>query len=224
MRRARSRLHHGWPASFVDSQKHWERVYSTKAPEEVSWFRPHLERSLAFIKRAAGTPAASIIDIGGGTSTLVDDLLAGGYQNVTVLDISQSAIDLAKKRLDEASKSVRWLCADVTQTPLPARAYDVWHDRAVFHFLTEAEERLAYVRKAASALKAGGHIIVGTFGPEGPTKCSGLDVMRYDTGSLSAEFGSSFHLVESAMELHQTPFGTTQHFLYCSFTRTQEES
>ena len=158
---------------------------------------------------------------GPGQSTLVDDLIEAGYRNLTVLDISQAAIEVAKNRLGEASKSIRWLRADVTGGPFPMHSYDVWHDRAVFHFLTKPEERLAYVRNVAWAVKLGGHVIVSTFGPEGPEKCSGLDVMRYDAESLHQEFGSRFRLVESSKELHHTPFGTTQQFIYCHCTLAQ---
>jgi 2-polyprenyl-3-methyl-5-hydroxy-6-metoxy-1,4-benzoquinol methylase len=200
---------------MTDVQAYWERIYGTKAPTEVSWFRPHLDISLALIDRVARDRSATIIDVGGGESTLVDDLLARGYRNVTVTDISQTAIEYTKKRLESASEQVAWLVADITQAILPAHSYDVWHDRAVFHFLTAPAQRLAYVRQAAAAVKPGGHVIVGTFGPEGPNKCSGLDVIRYDADALHAEFGSHFRLMESAKELHRTPFGTTQQFLYC---------
>jgi 2-polyprenyl-3-methyl-5-hydroxy-6-metoxy-1,4-benzoquinol methylase len=149
----------------MSEQEHWENVYATKAPTEVSWFRPHLETSIALIERAVGLRSASIIDVGGGTSSLVDDLIGHGYRNLTVLDISQAALDLAKKRLGEASASVQWLRADVTHANLPGRSYDVWHDRAVFHFLTGPAQRIAYVRNVASAVRPGGHVIVSTFGP-----------------------------------------------------------
>lgn len=205
---------------IVIVQQHWETVYETKATDQVSWFRPHLETSLSLIERATGgNRAASIIDVGGGASTLVDDLLERGYRKLTVLDISHVALDLARKRQPDAlAKAVRWLRADVTQPGLPLHAYDVWHDRAVFHFLTSPEDRLAYVRNVAGAVKPGGHVIVSTFGPEGPTKCSGLDVMRYDAAGLHGEFGPRFRLVESSREIHATPFGTTQQFLYCYCT------
>lgn len=199
----------------MNRQEHWERVYEVKAPDQVSWFRPHLETSLALIEQAAGGFAAAIIDVGGGASTLVDDLVARRYRNVTVLDISQTAIEVTQKRLGPASCNVHWLTADITQAVLPDHAFDVWHDRAVFHFLTTREDRLAYVRRVASAVKPGGHVIIGTFGPEGPNKCSGLDVLRYDAPSLHGEFGSRFRLITSSEELHQTPGGTTQQFLYC---------
>lgn len=199
----------------MNLKTHWDTIYGAKAPDAVSWYRPHLETSLELIERVAGGRSASIIDVGGGESTLVDDLLAHGYLNPTVLDISQIAVDKTKERLGSASEHVRWLVGDVTTAKLKPCAYDVWHDRAVFHFLTSTEERIAYVRQVASAVKSRGHVIVSTFGPAGPTKCSGLDVIRYDADSLHHEFGVRFHLLGSSKELHQTPFGTVQQFLYC---------
>ena len=201
--------------TLLDTKAHWERIYRTKAPEAVSWYRSHLETSLALIERAVDRTSASIIDVGGGESTLVDDLLARGYENITILDISQTAIDATQKRLGSVAEQVRWLVADITQVELESSTYDVWHDRAVFHFLTEPEQRMAYIRQVVRAVKPGGHVIVSTFGPEGPTKCSGLEVVRYDAESLHDEFGARFRLEESFKELHQTPFGTTQQFLYC---------
>lgn len=199
----------------MDSQTHWEKIYTEKAPDAVSWYRPHLERSLELIEHATPTRSAAIIDVGGGESTLVDDLLNRGYENITVLDISQTAIDATRGRLGKASGRVHWLVADITKAELGHSAYDVWHDRAVFHFLTAASDRIAYVRQVAGAVKPGGHVIVSTFGPEGPAKCSGLDVVRYDAESLHGEFGIHFRLLGSSKELHQTPFGTMQQFLYC---------
>jgi len=156
-----------------DTREHWERVYATKAPDEVSWFQSHLETSLDLIQRAACDRSASIIDVGGGASTLVDDLLARGYENLTVLDISSASLEVAKKRLGSASTQVRWLHADVSRSSLPSHSYDVWHDRAVFHFLTEPEDRVAYVRNVAASVKHGGHVIVSTFGPEGRRNAAG---------------------------------------------------
>lgn len=199
----------------MDARAHWETVYGSKAPNAVSWFRPHLETSLALIGRSVPDRSASIIDVGGGESTLVDDLLSSGYRNVGVLDISQTALDVARKRLGPAAEQVHWILADVTQAVLLPHSYDVWHDRAVFHFMTEMEQRTAYVQRAASAVKRGGYVIVSTFGPEGPRKCSGLDVVTYDAQSLHDQFGVRFRLIESAKELHRTPFGTMQQFLYC---------
>jgi 2-polyprenyl-3-methyl-5-hydroxy-6-metoxy-1,4-benzoquinol methylase len=198
----------------VDTQNHWERIYSERAATAVSWYRPHLETSLSLIERVA-TKDSAIIDVDGGECTLVDDLLSDGYKDITVLDISRKAIEEDRNRLGSASKRVHWLVADIREAVLPESSYDVWHDRAVFHFLTQESDRAAYVRQVAHAVKLGGHVIVSTFGPEGPTKCSGLDVVRYDAESLHREFGVHFRLVESFKELHQTPFGNIQQFLYC---------
>jgi SAM-dependent methyltransferase len=199
----------------MDIKTHWEKVYKAKVPEAVSWYRPHLETSIALIKRSGAEPASSIIDVEAGESTLADDLLPLGYENITALDISQIAVDVCKKCLGATANRIRWLVADVTAADLRLGVYDVWHDRAVFHFLTTAEQRIAHVRNVARSVRRGGHVIIGTFGPDGPSRCSGLDVVRYNAGSLHHEFGKSFRLVESSEELHQTPFGTTQQFLYC---------
>jgi 2-polyprenyl-3-methyl-5-hydroxy-6-metoxy-1,4-benzoquinol methylase len=199
----------------VNAKEHWEKVYAAKVPDAVSWYRAHLETSLALIERAADARSASIIDVGGGESTLVDDLLLRGYKNLTVLDVSQIAIEVTKRRLGSASEQVGWLTGDILEIELEPHAYDLWHDRAVFHFLMTSESRVAYVRQVSRAVKPGGHVIISTFGSEGRTKCSGLEVMRYDAESLHGEFGRQFRLVESSNELHETPFGTTQQFLYC---------
>jgi SAM-dependent methyltransferase len=199
----------------MDARSHWENVYTTKAPDAVSWYRPHLERSLDLIEKVAPTRSTSIIDVGGGESTLMDDLLARGYLNLSVLDVSPTAIDVTKRRLGHAAGRVHWVISDITNADLPCDAYDLWHDRAVFHFLRTAEERAAYVRQVAKAVRFGGHVLVSTFGPEGPAKCSGLEVVRYDAESLHAEFGVHFRLLESLKELHETPFGSKQQFLYC---------
>jgi 2-polyprenyl-3-methyl-5-hydroxy-6-metoxy-1,4-benzoquinol methylase len=201
--------------SVSDVKTHWENVCTNRATDQVSWYRPHLEMSLSLIERTGAALSASIIDVGGGESTLVDDLLARGCQNVTVLDISETAIEVTKKRLKNLAERVHWIAADVTKANLPPDACDVWHDRAVFHFLTSMEQRAAYVDIVARSVKHGGHVIIGTFGPEGPKRCSSLDVMRYDAESLHNQFGNRFRLVESLKESHHTPFGTTQQFLYC---------
>ena len=199
----------------MDPKAHWEKVYRTKQPTEVSWYRPHLDVSLQLIEEAASNRDARIIDVGGGESTLVDDLLDRGYHNLSVLDISATALAIAKERLGDMADQVNWLCADVTTFAFPQQEYDVWHDRAVFHFLTEGYDRAAYVRQVAHAVAPGGHVIVATFGPEGPTKCSGLDVVRYDPNALHDEFGPRFRLVKHLTELHQTPAGSLQQFTYC---------
>lgn len=201
----------------MKTQAHWDRIYTQKAPDQVSWYRPHLKASLALIEQAASELSASIIDVGAGAgeSTLADDLLARGYSDLTILDISQEAVEATRSRLGNAAKRVRWMVADITQVELEPSTYEVWHDRAVFHFLTDADDRKAYVRQVIRSVKRGGHVIISAFGPEGPTKCSGLEVVRYDAESLHAEFGANFRLISSSRQLHQTPFGTAQQFLYC---------
>jgi len=199
----------------VNSKEHWDAVYRTKPADGVSWFRPHLERSLAFLEAAKVGLDARVIDVGGGASTLVDDLLERGYNNVTVLDLSQAALDAARARLGERAARVQWLCADVTDARLPEAAYDFWHDRAVFHFLRDPAARARYVDAVRRALKPGGHIVVATFGPHGPEKCSGLEVMRFSAEALHDEFGSDFAREADATEMHTTPWGTEQEFVYC---------
>jgi SAM-dependent methyltransferase len=199
----------------MDTRSHWEQVHATKDPEQVSWFRPHLERSLELIERAAPDRLASILDVGAGQATLVDDLLGRSYENITVLEISQTALDALKERVGEPGSAIRWICGDVTETVLPEASFDLWHDRAVFHFLTEGGQRRAYVERVKRALTPGGSLIVSTFGPAGPERCSGLVTMRYDASSLGNELGDRFSLVESSLELHETPSGAEQQFLSC---------
>lgn len=199
----------------MDSKAHWEQVYSIKPADAVSWYRPHLETSLDLIARACLRKDAAIVDVGGGEATLVDDLLAQGYQDVSVLDISQAAVEVAQQRLGKQAAQVSWLVGDITEVSLAARRYDVWHDRAVFHFLTSDAQRSAYLTQVMHALRPGGHVVLATFGPEGPSKCSGLEVVRYDSEGLHQLFGDHFQLLSSHTELHQTPFGSTQQFLYC---------
>lgn len=199
----------------MTTSAHWESVYRSKRTDEVSWYRPHLEVSLDLIERAAPDRGSAIIDVGGGEATLVDDLVRRGYRDVSVLDISQVAIEMAKARIGPIGAAVRWIAGDITQVELPAARYDLWHDRAVFHFLTKTEDRAAYVGQVARAVRLGGHVIVATFGPEGPEKCSGLDVVRYDPASLHGQFGPKFRLLDSLTELHETPWGAPQQFMYC---------
>lgn len=199
----------------MNKQDHWENVYRTKGRDEVSWFREHLDTSLRMIANTGVGNDASIIDVGGGNSTLVDDLLAQGFVDVSVLDISANAVGDSKVRLGAKAEQVEWFIADITSAELPKDHFDVWHDRAVFHFLTDAEDRRKYVELVMRSLKLGGHIIVASFGLDGPQKCSGLDVVRYSPESMHNEFGNSFNLVESIGEEHQTPFGSTQDFVYC---------
>ncbi len=198
----------------MDKKAHWEQVYGSKAQDAVSWYAPHLETSLKLIHQAEVNKNAAIIDIGGGESTLVDDLITEGYQNISVLDISQKAIDVSKERIGNPANKVDWHCSDITQATLPQNYFDVWHDRAVFHFLIEEAQRVKYVEQVKRSVKHGGCVIVSTFGPEGPEQCSGLDVVRYDTDNLHEQFGKSFKLIDSFKEIHKTPMGTTQQFLY----------
>ncbi len=199
----------------VSSQQHWETVYGAKAPDAVSWFQPHAERSLRLVQATGVSTSAAILDVGGGASTLVDDLLALGYVDLTVLDLSAAALAAARSRLGARATAVRWLVADITAVTLDEASVDVWHDRAVFHFLTSAVQRAAYMRTLRHTVKPGGHVIVATFAEDGPEKCSGLPVMRYSATALHAEFGSAFALVTKERESHTTPFGTVQQFTYC---------
>ena len=196
-------------------QQHWEAVYAKKAADRVSWYRPHLDESLRFLAAAKIGPTAAIIDVGGGPSTFVDDLLDRGYSNVTVLDLSATALETAKRRLGERAAEVQWICADVTHADLRESAYDFWHDRAVFHFLTDSTARSRYVDTVRRAVKPGGHVVVATFGPHGPEECSGLEVMRFTPDALHAEFGADFAKIADSTELHETPWGAEQEFVYC---------
>lgn len=201
--------------SWMDRKSHWENVYQTKGRNEVSWFREHLDTSLQMITNTGVGRDAAIIDVGGGNSNLVDDLLERGYVDVSVIDISGKAISDSKGRLGRAAEQVNWLIADITDIELPANHFGVWHDRAVFHFLIDSEDRRKYVELVMRSVKLGGHIIVASFGLKGPQKCSGLDVMRYSPESMHGEFGNNFQLVECVNETHNTPSGKIQDFLYC---------
>lgn len=196
-------------------QRHWDAVYAEKTADQVSWYRPHLERSLCFLDNAKIERTAAILDVGGGASTFVDDLVDRGFSNVTLLDLSQTALDLGATRLGDRASAVKWICADVTQADLPDDAYDFWHDRAVFHFLTDPRDRSRYVATARKALRPGGHILIATFGPHGPEKCSGLEVMRYTPDTLHRAFGDDFTKIGDATEIHSTPWGAEQEFVYC---------
>lgn len=199
----------------MESKEHWEQVYSAKASTQVSWFQPHAERSLKLIRDAGVARSGAIIDVGGGASTLVDDLLALGHDDVTVLDLSSAALAAAQARLGPGAARVQWIETDVLDAALARHRYDVWHDRAVFHFLTEPHDRSAYVRAVLRAVKPGGLVIVATFAPDGPTHCSGLPVMRYGARELHAEFGEPFVLLGHEHESHHTPAGSEQRFVYC---------
>lgn len=199
----------------MDRTQHWEQVYTDKAADAVSWFQRHAELSLRLIADTGLGRDAAIVDVGGGASTLVDDLVAAGYRDVTVFDLSPSALALARRRLAERADGVHWVQGDVTRASFPPRRFDIWHDRAVFHFLTDPGDRVAYVECVMRAVRPGGHVIVATFAEDGPDRCSGLPVVRYRPESLHAEFGGAFVLVDHRMEEHRTPSGSTQQFVYC---------
>jgi len=199
----------------MGDKAYWEHIYDTKQLDQVSWFREHLDNSLKMILQTGVAKYASVIDVGGGSSTLVDDLLDDGFTDLTVLDISGTALDASKERLGSRSTQVNWVEADITAAILPQDHFDVWHDRAVFHFLTNVEDRRKYVELAMRAIKPGGHIIVASFGLGGPEKCSGLDVVRYGPETMHDEFGNAFEFINCIDEIHHTPFGTTQKFIYC---------
>jgi ubiquinone/menaquinone biosynthesis C-methylase UbiE len=199
----------------MNMKTHWEHIYETKAPTQVSWYQEHAQLSLQLIQNTRVQKTAQIIDIGGGASTLVNDLIVAGFQHVSVLDVSATALQLARQRLGQRAGDVNWIEADITQADLPAQSYDLWHDRAVFHFLTQAEDRQRYVQAVRRSVKQGGHVIVATFASDGPEHCSGLDVVRYSPESLHTEFGQGFEVVQSTHETHHTPFATEQKFIYC---------
>lgn len=199
----------------MDAQRHWEGVYGTKAADAVSWYQAQAAASLDLIHRAAHDRAGPIIDVGGGASVLVDGLLGAGYADLTVLDLSATALEVARSRLGERAYPVRWIAADVLEVPLPEAHYAVWHDRAVFHFLTDAASRARYVDRVRHAVRPGGHVIVATFAADGPTRCSELHTARYDPVQLHGVFGDGFELLESRREEHHTPGGAVQPFTYC---------
>ncbi len=200
---------------MTDLREHWQSVYEQKAPDEVSWFQrePHLSHAL--IGRAAASLDARIVDIGGGASTLVDTLLDAGYTNVAVLDLATAALERAQARLGADAMRATWLAGDVLTVAFPPQSVDVWHDRAVFHFLTCSEDRDRYVAQVQRAVRPGGHVLVATFAEDGPTRCSGLPVARYSPAQLHGVFGPGFVLEKSVREDHTTPTGTHQAFTYC---------
>lgn len=200
---------------------HWEQIYSTRASDAVSWFQRRADYSLRLIRATGAGPEAAIIDVGGGASVLVDDLVAEGYQHLTVLDLSGAALAVARRRLGPAADRVTWIEADVTQAQLPAHGHDVWHDRAVFHFLTDPADRAAYVAQVLRAVKPGGHVIVASFAEDGPEQCSGLPVVRYSPDGMHAQFGGAFTLLGHEKEAHQTPGGAVQQFVYCYCRKAQ---
>jgi 2-polyprenyl-3-methyl-5-hydroxy-6-metoxy-1,4-benzoquinol methylase len=203
----------------TDRQGHWQNVYTTKAESEVSWFQESPAASIELIMQTGATPGSAVIDIGGGASRLVDNLVDQGFEDVTVLDVSDAALQVARTRLGERAARVDWIVADVTRWE-PPRTYDIWHDRAALHFLTEENDRTAYVARLKQALKVGGHAIIATFALDGPERCSGLPVVRYDPESLGRILGPSFQLTDRRQHKHATPWGTEQSFQFSVFRRT----
>lgn len=207
-------------ADHMDQKKHWETIYQTKDVHAVSWFQEEARESLELITRFAPDYNAPIIDVGGGASVLADDLLTAGYVDVTVLDVSETALEISRHRLGDESDKVKWIAADIRHVPLDRR-YMVWHDRAVFHFLTDASDRRAYVAQVERAVAPGGYVLIATFAEDGPATCSGLPVVRYSAESLHSEFGTAFRIVTSEHEDHRTPAGREQSFLYCLCRREE---
>lgn len=201
-------------------KNHWEDVYGGKASTEVSWYQEVPEKSLAYLKNTGASQLDAIIDIGGGASTFVDHLLDAGFTDITVLDLADHAFEEVRRRLGDRAASVHWVVGDVTQFD-PRCKFDVWHDRAVLHFLTEPADRARYMATLRSALDPGGHVIISTFGPDGPPKCSGLEVRRYTIERLQELLGPEFELQEHGFEDHQTPMSSTQQFLYSRWVRRE---
>lgn len=199
-------------------QVHWDKTYATKGETGVSWFEQVPALSLELIRQTGATTRSSLIDIGGGASRLVDALVSEGMRDIAVLDVSATALDAAKARLGAAADAIEWIAADMTEW-WPARAYDVWHDRAAFHFLTEPDDQAAYVERLHAAVRPQGYAIIATFALDGPERCSGLPVMRYDPTTLAKRIGPAFHLVDQRRHLHTTPWGSTQAFQFSVLRR-----
>lgn len=203
-----------------DRKKHWENIYQTKELKDVSWFQPIPETSLNFIEQFNIPTSAKVIDVGGGDSFLVDHLLNKGYQDITVLDISEAAIDRAKQRLGEKAKKVTWIFEDVTNFK-PSETYDFWHDRAAFHFLTEGKDIFNYIQTAQESFKSNGVLVIGTFSEQGPKKCSGIEIKQYSEATLTTQLSLFFEKIKCVTVDHKTPFDTIQNFVFCSFIKLQ---
>jgi SAM-dependent methyltransferase len=203
----------------MDKTKHWEKIYATRSVSEVGWYAPHLKTSIEWITDINLAPTDPIINVGGGASTLVDDLLGAGQKNITVLDLSENALAISRERLGALSNSVNWMIGDITKVELPPDHFELWHDRAVFHFLLDPEQWKRYKNTLLGALKEGGYFLIGAFGPDAPAKCSGLPVQRYTVDTLTDFFGNEFELNRHRHEIHRTPSGVEQAYVYCLFQR-----
>jgi len=202
-----------------ERQAHWSRVYATRACDSVSWYRSHLDVALELLERGGLNPDSRIIDVGGGASTLVDDLLARGLRHVTVLDIAAEALAVARARLGPQARTVEWIAGDVLETPLPAATFDLWHDRAVLHFLVDPDAAARYAQRAAETVRPGGHAVISGFAPDGPERCSGLAVARRSAADNARVMGHGWTLMEQRAEVHVTPAGNPQSFAYALLRR-----
>ncbi|MEN8174722.1 MAG: class I SAM-dependent methyltransferase [Pseudomonadota bacterium] len=209
------------PDGPPNRQQYWEHVYADRSDQDLSWYQSQPELSLELIQFTGLDRKAAIIDIGGGSSALVDVLLQAGYERLSVLDIAENALQRAQQRLGQRASAVDWIRADVT-AGVDDRVFSLWHDRAVFHFLVNEEDRVAYLRALAAGLRPDGFLIIATFAPDGPAKCSGLPVQRYSPESLSRTLGRAYRLLDTRLEDHRTPAGKVQHFVYCLFQRVAE--
>lgn len=203
----------------MPDQAHWDNVYASRPGNSLSWYQQRGGLSLEWIRQMDLPVSAAIIDVGGGTSRLVDDLVTAGYRDLTVLDLSRQALDISRSRLGDAGATVSWLAEDITQADLSAERFDLWHDRAVFHFLTAAADREAYVARLHRSLRPGGRVLMATFAQTGPERCSGLPVIRYGHDSLHATLGEDLRLIQYVTEDHTTPGGVVQPFIFCLFER-----
>jgi len=204
----------------MSGKQHWQQVYSTKSTDQVGWYAPHLTTSIEWITDLNLNPTDPIIDVGGGASTLVDDLLDKDYKDISVLDLSDRAMSVVRERLGTRASQVSWLLGDVAEVKLPSSHFRLWHDRAVFHFLVESGQQMKYRDKLLHALKPGGQFIIGVFELEAPPQCSGLPVQRYSVEKLRTVFGAEFKLERHHKEIHKTPSGVEQQYLYCQFQKT----
>ena len=204
---------------MTDRQAHWQGVYTEKEVNQVGWYADHLKTSLEWIDELGAEITQPFIDVGGGASTLVDDLLEKDYQDITVLDLSAKALEVVRTRLGSRAHGVAWIDGDITRVNLPTDHFRLWHDRAAFHFLIEPEQRLEYRERLLQSLRAGGYLLMGVFELQAPPQCSGLPVQRYSAESLAAEFGDSFQLCKTQKEIHVTPSGFEQAYVYCLFER-----